>query len=182
MARIREAKVISNFEIMEGESGTEIRTKSLRVGWASLMMLLAVPTMVIAFVSFAFFISTFSFVAFVLLMIFGGITALLARASDRRKTEKLIISPNGLIANDQLYRYEHINEIGTGNPVDNKIWREGTASGAVSNLKARQANYLYITYGTQKVQLLSGLSQAELDQIYRKLIEILAQRNYWHLA
>jgi len=32
------------------------------------------------------------------------------------------------------------------------------------------------------VRLFSGLALAELDQILRKLIEILAQQNYWHLA
>ncbi len=182
MARVREAKVISNFEIAEGPSGTEIRAKCLRVGWASLMTLLAIPAAVIAFASFAFLMATSSLLSVVLLIIFGGLTALLLRLAGWRKTQTLIISPQGLISNDRLYRYEHINEIGTANPVDNKIWREGTASGAISDLQAKQGNYIYITYGTQRVRLFSGLAVAELDQILRKLIEILAQRNYWHLA
>jgi len=90
MARIMEAEVITNFAIAEGPSGTEIRAKSLRVGWASLMTLLAIPTAVIAFASFAFLMATSSLLSFVLLIIL-------------RQTDRAAAAYGGLAKNADTY-------------------------------------------------------------------------------
>jgi hypothetical protein len=40
----------------------------------------------------------------------------------------------------------------------------------------------YMICCTQRVRLFSGSALAELDQILRRLIELLVQRNDWHLS
>ncbi|MGX9963006.1 hypothetical protein ACVFYP_06760 [Roseomonas sp. F4] len=103
------------------------------------------------------------------------------RFANSKKTVPIRIDRTSITAGGKTYLLDHVGSIGFDSTANNPTFIPGgntmANSIAVAGAMARQAagHYIYITYGSKRVPIITGLTPHNVDDIYRQVCGFLAR-------
>jgi hypothetical protein len=89
----------------------------------------------------------------------------------------LLIDDRGIAVNDTLYRFGEIARIGYEDTRQVQVTGDAVTVGA-QMMAGAYPFQIYVIYGTRKVPILVGLSDAELIPVYKELLRVCSKHGY----
>ncbi|MDK9696212.1 MAG: hypothetical protein OEL76_07465 [Siculibacillus sp.] len=167
-----------NYAIAERPGELELTVKTLsttRVGLAALM------SGVFGAFGFLFVIIGVVTGTFWALLIGAGLLVgawYTHKLGNSKKTNKILIDKESITCSGKRYLLDHVTSIGYDTIANQPTFvapGRAAAIGAAAAMAAKQAAgyYIYITYGTDRVRIITGLSGDNVDEVYRKVTDFL---------